>query len=142
MSTESKSNYFKELALNLRQEGFAVCPEKDGLLPIELDDQRLCLAAESGLIRYRKEDITDSSRSTALGRAVTIAKVTAEYMDLMETAPQLKASGLSGDYRLLADFNDVVLAGHPTRYGTQFMLVLPELSCPDQCLYLPVTGRS
>ena len=39
----------------------------------------------------------------------------------MEAAPQLTASGLAGDYRLLADFNDVVLAGHPTEYGVQFV---------------------
>ena len=39
----------------------------------------------------------------------------------METAPQLTASGLTGDYKLLADFNDVVLAGHPTKYGVQFI---------------------
>ena len=33
----------------------------------------------------------------------------------------MTASGLKGDYRLLADFNDVVLAGHPTKYGVQFV---------------------
>ena len=31
------------------------------------------------------------------------------------------ANSLTGDYRLLADFNGVVLAGHPTRYGVQFV---------------------
>ncbi len=44
-----------------------------------------------------------------------IAKATAEYMGQMEAAPQLTASGLTGDYRLLADFNNTVLAGHPTK---------------------------
>ena len=39
----------------------------------------------------------------------------------MAAAPQLTASGLEGDYRVLADFNDIVLAGHPTRYGHQFV---------------------
>ena len=29
----------------------------------------------------------------------------------MEAAPQLKASGLDGDYRILADFGGTVLAG-------------------------------
>lgn len=33
----------------------------------------------------------------------------------------MTASGLQGDYRLLADFNNMVLAGHPTRYGVQFV---------------------
>ncbi len=39
----------------------------------------------------------------------------------MEAAPQLKASGLSGDYRMLADFGGAVLAGHPTQYGVEFI---------------------
>lgn len=121
MSTESKSNYFKELTLNLQQEGFTVCPEKDGLLPIELNNQQFCLALNTGAIRYWNEDVADDVRREALDRVTTIAKVTAEYMNQMETAPQLGASGLSGDYRLLADFNDVVLAGHPTKYGVQFV---------------------
>ena len=44
-----------------------------------------------------------------------------EYMTLMEQAPPLKAQGLSGDFRVLADFNGTVLAGHPTQYGVHFI---------------------
>lgn len=71
-------------------------------------------------MRYWREDTADDHRSAALDKAISITKTTAEYMRQMETAPRLTASGLTGDYRLLADFNDVVLAGHPTRYGVQF----------------------
>ena len=39
----------------------------------------------------------------------------------METAPQLKASGLEGDYRILADFNGTVLAGMHSKHGVQFV---------------------
>jgi len=42
-------------------------------------------------------------------------------MDQMRAAPQLTASGLTGDYRLLADFNDIVLVEHPIKYGVQFV---------------------
>ena len=42
MNTEKKSSYFKELAGNFQHEGFTVGPEADGLLPVELDGQRLC----------------------------------------------------------------------------------------------------
>lgn len=116
-----KSRYFQELTLNLQHEGFAVKPEtEEGLLPVELDGQRLCLALDTGSVRYWREDTADDHRSAALDKAISITKTTAEYMRQMETAPQLTASGLTGDYRLLADFNDVVLAGHPTRYGVQF----------------------
>ena len=121
MNAETKNRYFQELTLNLRHEGFVVKPEtEEGLLPVELDGQRLCLALDTGAVRYWREDAADDHRSAALDKAISITKTTAEYMRQMETAPQLTASGLTGDYRLLADFNDVVLAGHPTRYGVQF----------------------
>lgn len=121
MTTEERSRYFKELTLNLQHEGFTVGAEADGLLPVKLNGQRLCLALESGGVRYWKEDAADDSRREALDRVTAITKATAEYMSQMETAPQLAASGLKGDYRLLADFNDTVLAGHPTQYGVQFV---------------------
>lgn len=44
-----------------------------------------------------------------------------EYEMLLEQAPQLKASGLEEGFRLLAEFNDVVLAGRTTRHGFQFV---------------------
>ena len=44
-----------------------------------------------------------------------------EYRKLMEQAPQIRASGLEGDYRALAEFNNVVLAGHQTRFGMEFV---------------------
>ena len=44
-----------------------------------------------------------------------------EYMNAMETAPQLKASGLEGDYRILTDFNGTVLAGTHSKHGVQFV---------------------
>ena len=40
---------------------------------------------------------------------------------MMEQAPQIKASGLEGDYRSLAEFNNVVLAGHQTKFGMEFV---------------------
>ena len=42
-------------------------------------------------------------------------------MAILEYAPQLKATDLTGDYRILADFGDAVLAGHPTERGVQFV---------------------
>lgn len=116
------SNYFRELTLNLQHAGFVVKPETDeGLLPVELDGQRLCLALDTGTVRYWREDVAGDYRSAALDRANSITKATAEYMSQLAAAPQLTANSLTEDYRLLADFNGVVLAGHPTRYGVQFV---------------------
>lgn len=44
-----------------------------------------------------------------------------EYQKLMEQAPQIYISSLEGDYRRLAEFNNVVLAGHQTRFGMEFV---------------------
>ena len=122
MNADEKNRYFQELFRNLRHEGLTVKPEtEEGLLPVELDGQRLCLALDTGAIRYWKEDVADERRSAALDRVTDIAKITSEYMRQMEAAPQLTASGLTGDYRLLAEFNDTVLAGHPSKYGIQFV---------------------
>ena len=116
------SNYFRELTLNLQHAGFVVKPETDeGLLPVELDGQRLCLALDTGTVRYWREDVADDYRSAALDRVNSITKATAEYMSQLAAAPQLTANSLTEDYRLLADFNGVVLAGHPTQFGVQFI---------------------
>ena len=50
-ATEQKNNYFRELTLNLRHEGFTSGQPEDGLLPVEADGTRLCLATDSGGVR-------------------------------------------------------------------------------------------
>ena len=130
MNAEGQNRYFQELTLNLQHNGFTVEQEtEEGCLPVELDGQHLCLALDTGRIRYWKADVAGDIRSAALDRVTDIAKVTAEYMSQLESAPQLTASGLDGDYRLLTDFNGVVLAGHPTKYGVQF---ITWAQSPDQ----------
>ena len=122
MNADERRNYFQELTRNLQYEGLTIKPEtEDGFLPVELDGQRLCLVLDTGAVRYWKADVADDHRSAALDRVTDVAKITAEYMRQLETAPQLTASGLTGDYRLLAEFNDTVLAGHPSKYGVQFV---------------------
>ena len=120
-TAEQKQNYFEELARNLQRERFTVHPEENGCLPVDQDSQPLCIVTDAGGVRYWKDDIAGDKRCEALDRVINIARITAEYMSQMEAAPQLTASSLKGDYRLLADFNDVVLASHPTKYGVQFV---------------------
>ena len=116
-----ESKYLRELTLNLQREGFTIGPEADGLLPVELDGQHLCVAPKCGGVRYRKEDVVTEAQTAALDKVIDIAKVTAEYMRQMEAVPILKASGLSEEFKLLADFNGSVLAGQETKYGVQMV---------------------
>lgn len=111
MNPESKARYFTELAICLRREGFSAAPPADGLLPVALEGAPLCLVTGSGTIRYRPPDLKTPALQRACDAVADIAGKTFEYMHLMELAPFLKASSLDERYRLLADFNGIVLAG-------------------------------
>ncbi len=122
MTAEEKSRYFEEVARNLRRGGFeAEAVSGDGLLPVRWQGQPLCQVTAEGGVRHLPDDVQRVAGDDAVGRVTDIAKTTAQYMKLLEAAPPLKAKGLEGGYRLLADFNGTVLAGQSTRYGVQFV---------------------
>ena len=112
--------FLEETAIQLRQNGFTVEPIEDHHLPVCWGKGRLCRISGRGSVLYRQERAAPGAQD-ALQTVIDIAKMTSEYMAILETAPQLKASGLTGDYRVLADFGSAVLAGHPTERGVQFV---------------------
>ena len=113
--------FLEETATRLRQNGFTVEPIEDHHLPVCWEKGRLCRISGKGSVLYRQENVDSIRAQDALQTVIDIAKMTSEYMAILETAPRLKASGLDGDYRILADFGDAVLAGHPTERGVQFV---------------------
>ena len=113
--------FLEETAIRLRQNGFTVEPIKDQPLPVRWENHYLCRVSGKGSMLYRQECVDVPGAQDALQSVIDIAKMTSEYMVILETAPRLKASGLDGDYRILADFGDAVLAGHPTERGVQFV---------------------
>ena len=113
--------FLEETAIRLRQNGFTVEPIEDHHLPVCWGKGRLCRISGRGSVLYHQENVDSIKAQDALHSVIDTAKITSEYMAIMEHAPQLKASGLVGDYRILADFGDAVLAGHPTERGVQFV---------------------
>lgn len=113
--------FLEETATRLRQNGFTVEPIKDHHLPVCCEKGRLCRISGRGSVLYRQECVDSVRAQDALQTVIDIAKTTSEYMAILETATLLKASGLTGDYRVLADFSSAVLAGHPTERGVQFV---------------------
>ena len=113
--------YLEETAIRLRQNGFTVEPIEDHHLPVCWEKGRLCRISGKGSVLYRQECVDSVRAQDALQSVIDTAKTTSEYMAILETAPRLKASGLTGDYRVLADFSSAVLAGHPTERGVQFV---------------------
>lgn len=113
--------FLEETATRLRKNGFTVEPIEDHHLPVCWEKGRLCRISGRGSVLYRQESVDCIRAQDALQSVIDTAKITSEYMAILETAPQLKAGGLTGDYRVLADFGDAVLAGHPTERGVQFV---------------------
>ena len=113
--------YLEEVRSSLHRVGFETKPPEDCQLPIQWNNAPLCRITDRGSVFYRREDVDTPQAEDALYRVEDIAAKTLEYMTAMEAAPQLKASGLTGDYRILADFGDAVLAGTPSKHGAQFV---------------------
>ena len=113
--------YLEETAIRLRQNGFTVEPIEDHHLPVCWGKGRLCRISGKGSVLYRQECVDSVRAQDALQSVIDTAKTTSEYMTILETATLLKAGGLTGDYRVLADFGSAVLAGHPPERGVQFV---------------------
>ena len=113
--------YLEEVRNPLHRAGFETLPLEGEQLPVLWNGAPLCRITGKGSVFYRREDADTPQAEDALFRVEYIAAKTLEYMTAMEAAPRLKASGLDGDYRILADFSDAVLAGHPSERGVQFV---------------------
>ena len=120
-NTSRQLRYLEEVRIPLHRAGFGTLPLEGDQLPVHWNGTPLCRITGKGSVFYRREDADTPQAEDALYRVEYIAAKTLEYMTAMEAAPRLKASGLDGDYRILADFGDAVLAGHPTERGVQFV---------------------
>ena len=120
-NTSRQLRYLEEIRISLHRAGFGTLPLEGAQLPVLWNGAPLCRITGKGSVFYRREDVDTPQAEDALYRVEDIAAKTLEYMTAMETAPQLKASGLDGDYRILADFGGTVLAGSPGKYGVQFV---------------------
>ena len=90
--------FLEETATRLRQNGFTVEPIEDHHLPVCWEKGRLCRVSGKGSVLYRQENVDSIRAQDALQTVIDTAKMTSEYMAILETAPRLKASGLDGDY--------------------------------------------
>ena len=120
-NTSRQFRYLEEVRIPLHRAGFETLPLEGEQLPVLWNDAPLCRITGKGSVFYWREDADTPQAEDALYRVEDIAAKTLEYMAAMEAAPRLKASGLDGDYRILADFGDAVLAGHPSERGVQFV---------------------
>ena len=104
--------FLEETAIRLRQNGFTVELIEDHHLPVCWEKGRLCRVSGKGSVLYRQENVDSIRAQDALQTVIDTAKMTSEYMAILETAPRLKASGLDGDYRVLVEMSRNVQSGN------------------------------
>ena len=141
-NTEQQIHYLEEICVRLHRAGFETQPLEDSQMPVYWNGVPLCRITGKGSVFYRREDVGTLQTEEALRQAEDIAARTREYMLAMETAPQLKASGLEGDYRILADFNGTVLAGTHSKHGIQFVIWDRDYDRTDVALRWRNTGAA
>ena len=120
-NTSRQLRYLEEVRTPLHRAGFETLPVEGEQLPVLWNGAPLCRISGRGSVLYRQECVDVPGAQDALQAVIDTAKMTSEYMAILENAPRLKASGLDGDYRILADFGGTVLAGSPSKYGVQFV---------------------
>ena len=103
--------FFPELARRLKREGIATAPVEKDRLSVLLEGREVMAVAQGGTIFLRPETANDQQVIRAYDVVAGISAQVCEYTGALDAAPQLEAVGLHGRFRLLADFNGVVLAG-------------------------------
>ena len=121
MTQEQKYNYFRELSIRLKYEGFQTRIQEDGMLAVSRADKQLCVVDENAGIRFKPEELDEGEEELVRGRVKDAAVTTKEYLKLMETAPTMRTGNEIDHYKMLVDFNGVVLAGHDSGFGVQFV---------------------
>ena len=121
VNEETRTRYFKEVGIVLRQQGFHISPCQADTLEVFRDDHPICKVTESGGIRYNADIMHDPELERLKDQVYQISATTAEYMKLLEAAPPLQVESLEGRFKVLADFNGTVFAAQPSDYGTQFV---------------------
>ena len=119
-SATKRTAFFNELAHRFKREQIECATPENDRLPILLDGQEVGVITPGGGMLIRKEFADEPDAGDLYYRAGEIAAEIREYMNLMESAPPLKASGLDMPYKQLADFSGYVLGGVESTRGVQF----------------------
>ncbi len=103
--------YLPELARRLRQQNIETGHPTRSSLPVLVDGQEAMWIETTGAIVLKAGALDDPLVDQVYETAIRTSAQVYEYTAAMASAPRLEAAGLRENFRLLADFNGVVLAG-------------------------------
>ena len=119
--TPQKERFLQEVERKLLRKELGTTLLEDGLVHVSWNEKPLCSVDRDGIVRFRPADITGSEVDRQLRTVTQTAAQVKEYMRICECAPALKATGLDDNYKVLADFGYVVLAGRCCKTGAKFV---------------------
>lgn len=120
--------FFAELSRRLREEGIVTGEGTDSRLPVLLDG-RVALNITPASEIFLRPEVSGSQAASELYHRVSRSAVEVkEYITAMERSHPLRASGLdiAEQFRVLADFNGIVLAGKELEQGEGYQFVIWE----------------
>ena len=89
--------------------------EADDLIHASWNGKLLCTVDVNGIVRFSPDDIRGADEDRQLQTVTQTVAQVKEYLRIMERAPTLKAIDLGEDYKILAEFDDIVLAGRMSK---------------------------
>lgn len=107
-----ENKYFAELARRLKEDGVSTGESASGCLTVLLHGQAVIIVGKSSDIFLTPEGSGNQEASELYHQVSGSAAAVKEYTSAIERAPLLRARALEEPFRLLVDFNGVVLAGY------------------------------
>lgn len=115
--------FFPELLRCLRKQGITTGPVENNRLPVLMDGQTAMWVESQGYIVLTIEAVGDPKASQVYKTVKHFCSPIHEFTEAMTKAPVLEVSGLHDEFRLLAEYNGVVLAARKLEgdWGYQFV---------------------
>ena len=103
--------FFPELSRRLKREGISTGPVEKASLPVLVEGRQAMWVQSWGGVIFNAGSVNDPAVDQIHDTVAEISAQVYEYTEAMAAAPSLKAVGLHEDFRLLAEFNGIILAG-------------------------------
>ena len=118
-----KNKYLTELSRRLSVDGIQSAIKEDRRLDVFLHDRPVLYVSPASDVFLLPDGSQNEEASELYHQVAVTADEVYGYVEAMEKALPLRASGLHEDFRLLADFGGAVLAGQERENGQGYQFV-------------------
>ena len=118
-----REKYFLELSRRLQERGIESSVIADKRLEVFLHNQPVLYVSPASDVFLLPAGSQNEEASELYHQVAMAADEVYSYVETMQNAPLLHASGLHEDFRLLADFGGAVLAGQERENGQGYQFV-------------------